>query len=162
MRKSINICLAIISLPTIILFTSCKSQHEVDPTIAAESVKKVSAGIVRSWNEGDFEAFIKHFDEEAILMPPNTNEIIGLAEISKLYRNSFENNNFILSESIEEVHVFGDFAYQRGSWEGSIKAKEGSFETKFDNKVLTIYRKGRESTWKIYRWMYSANGIPKQ
>jgi uncharacterized protein (TIGR02246 family) len=152
MMKNISALLTIL----FILF-ACSTEQKADNSTEINSLRSVSTDIVRAWNEGDYEGFVKYMDDEATLMPQNTSSIKGLEAIRELYKGSFENMEFEVRQTIDEIQVFGDYAYEIGAWEGSIIPKDGSDVVNYNNKTITIYKKDKDGSWKIFRWMYSSN-----
>ena len=127
-----------------------------------QAIRNVSMAVVKTWNEGDYEGFMKFFDDDAILLPQNVPSVKGIQAVSSLYRNSFNNLTFKVSDTIEETQVFGDYAYELGNWTGSMNPKDGSTPITFNNKVICIYKRQADRSWKIYRWMYSSNEVPEE
>jgi len=140
---------------------ACTSEKKINYSVEIETIRGISLDIVKAWNEGDYEGFIKYMDENAILLPQNTASMKGFEAISKLYTESFKNMSFEVDASIDEVQVFGDYAYEIGIWKGSINPKDGSNPISFNNKTITIYKRLTDGSWKIYRWMYNSNEPPE-
>lgn len=148
---------------TIIIFAiySCTTEPKIDYSDEIETIRKISLDIVRAWNEGDYEGFIQYMDDNAILMPQNATSMKGIKAISELYSGSFMNMTFEVDAAIDEIQVFGDYAYEIGAWKGSINPTDGSDPIIYNNKTITIYKRHTDGSWKIYRWMYSSNEPPE-
>ena len=141
----------------IFILFACTSEKKMDYSTEIETVRNMSMDILNAWNEGDYERFIAYMDENAILLPQNTPSMKGFESISKLYKESFENLNFKVNATIDEIQVFGDYAYEIGTWKGSMNPKDGSTPIIFNNKTIAIYKRQTDGSWKIYRWMYNSN-----
>lgn len=149
-------------LATIVYLTfACTTADRTDTEADVKSISDNSMKVVKAWNEGDYEGFMKFIDEDAILLPQNAPNIEGIEAIKSLYSNSFKNFTFIVVESLDEINVFGDFGYTLGSWVGSMNPVDGSDPINFNNKVLAIYKKQPDGSWLIYRMFYSSNEIPQ-
>ncbi len=152
-----------ILLGTIIFIAfACTPVDKTDNEAEAKSISDVSMQVVEAWNEGDYEGFMGFLDEDAILLPQNSTNIVGIEAIKSLYSNSFENFTFIVKESLDEINVFGDFGYTLGNWVGSMNPVDGSDPINYNNKTLAIYKKQPDGSWLVYRMMYSSNEIPQE
>ena len=155
-----------ISLSTLVLVvaTSCQEKNDIEKEAVkadVQAIRNVSMAIVKAWNEGDYEGYIKYMDDDVILLPQDSPSIKGIQAVSSLYKNSFDNLTFKVSDTIEETQVFGDYGYELGNWTGSINTKDGSTPITFNNKVIDIYKRQVDRSWKIYRIMYSSNEAPE-
>jgi len=146
----------------IFVFIACTTEDKVDNKADIEAIKSISVNVAKAFNEGDYEGFMTFFDDNAILLPQNTRSIVGIQSIGSLYSNSFENFTFNVDNIIEEITVSGDYGYELGNWVGAIIPNDGSMQTDFNNKIMCIYNRQTDGSWKIYRWMYSSNEIPEE
>ena len=154
--------ITILLVTVIFVFNACTTEDKVDTQADVEAIRNVSINIVEAWNEGDYEGFMNSIDYNAILLPQNAPNIVGIEAIKSLYSNSFENFTFIVNESIEEITVSGDYGYVLGNWVGSMNPVDGSDTINFNNKTLDIYKKQPDGSWLMYRVMYSSNEIPQE
>ncbi|MFC2085548.1 YybH family protein [Bacteroidota bacterium] len=159
-KPTINKKLAIL-LVIILIAVSCSTNEKADAENEVKTVRSVSMSVVKAWNEGDYDGFIKFIDDGAILFPQGAPPVKGIKSISSLYSASFESNTFEVSDSNEEIQVFGDFAFEIGTWVGSINPKDGSSPFKINNSVISIYKRQKDGAWKIYRMMYNQNDVPE-
>jgi len=132
----------------------------VDVAADVEAIKGIIDEITRTWNEGDYEGNMVLIDEEAMFLLANGPTLKGIEEIRSLYSNSFNMNTFDLTTTTDEIHVCGDLAFSRDNWKGSINPKDGSKPTLFDNKVITIFKRQSDGSWKIWRVIYNSNTPP--
>jgi ketosteroid isomerase-like protein len=156
--------LLILLLVFLLCFTfSCQKAEEVaeEPAVDieadVEAIKGVIDDITRAWNEGDYEGYIALIDEEAMFLPPNAATVSDMETIRSIYKNHFDSFDLDLTIIKEEIHVFGDLAFSRDGWKGSLNPKDSSEPIVFDNKVITIYKKQPDGSWKIWRAMFNSN-----
>ena len=154
--------LTILLVTVICVFIACTPVDKTNTEADVKAISDVSMKVVEAWNEGDYEGFIKFFNEDAILMPQNAPNIVGIEAIKSLYSNSFENFTFEVKESIEEITVSGDYGYVLANWVGSMNPVDGSDPITFNNKLLDIFKKQPDGSWLMYRVMYSSNEIPQE
>jgi uncharacterized protein (TIGR02246 family) len=157
----------ILSLVLVLCFTfSCQKAEEVakEPAMDVKAdvgaIKGLIEDCLRTYNEGDYEGYIALFDEETVLLPPNAPPVSGMETIRSIYRTHFDSFDFDLIITTEEIHVFGDLAFSRDGWKGSMNPKDGSEPIVFDNKAISIYKRQSDGLWKIWRGMYSSNTPP--
>lgn len=135
---------------------ACTDKSKLNKNSSVQAIEEISKTVVNTWNEGNYEGFMATLDEEIVLLPQNAPPVEGYAAVSELYKNSFAAFNFEVNETIKEIKVFGDWAYEYVFWTGSMNPKDGKTPIKFNNKVIGIYKKQEDSSWKMYRCMYSA------
>jgi ketosteroid isomerase-like protein len=160
--KGLNMKKLFMILPLFFLLCfafGCQKAEEVaeEPEADVEAIKGIIDEITRTWNEGDYEGFIAIIDEEAVFLPPNAPTVSDMETISSIYKNHFDSFDLDLTIITEEIHVFGDLAFSRESWKGSLNPKDSSEPIVFDNKVITIYKKQPDGSWKIWRAMFNSN-----
>ena len=122
-----------------------------------EEVKAISNAIVTAWNDGNYEAFMNQIDTNAIFYPPGDSPIAGIDAIKTVYKTYFEIFNFEVNETIDEVTGSGDYCYVIGNWSGSMHPIDGSSPIHYNNKLLTIYKKQEDDTWRIYRNIFNTS-----
>ena len=157
----------ILPLVFLLCFTfGCQKSEEaaeepaVDVEADVEAIKAIIDDISRTWNEGDYEGNMALIDEEAMFLLANGPTLNGIEEIRSLYSNSFNMNTFDVTITTEEIHICGGLAFSRDNLKGSITPKDGSEPTVFDNKVITIYKKQTDGSWKEWRVIYNSNPPP--
>jgi len=153
-------------LPLVLLLCfafSCQKAEEVseEPAVDVEADVEAIQSLIdecsRTWNEGDYEGFMAIIDDEVKMLPPNAPTVSGIETARSIYRTEFDSYDLNLTITIEEIHACGDFAFSRDNWKGSLNPKDGSKPFMFDNKVINIYKKQLDGSWKIWRAMYNSN-----
>ncbi len=102
-------------------------------------------------NACDAEAWISLWDADGIRLPPDEPMQVGRAEIWRLNKDSFGVIDAKFSVVQNEVVVFGDFGYVRGTYAYSFKTKLDGPTLHFAGKYLTLCRRQPDGTWRIYR-----------
>jgi ketosteroid isomerase-like protein len=154
----------ILLLVFLLCFTfSCQKAEEVaeepavDVEADVEAIKDIIDNIMKTWNEGDYEGYMALIDEEAMFLPPNAPTVSDTETIRSIYKNQFDSVDLDLTIINKEIHVFGDLAFSRDGWKGSLNPKDSSEPILFDNKIITIYKKQPDGSWKIWRAMFNSN-----
>ena len=124
---------------------SATERSQSDDLAAIALIREQLANGVR---EGKPDAILATYDESVILMSPNEPPVIGLEESRNWLVEAFSEPYPDATYETAEVHISGDWAFERGSyWEGS-------------GKRLWVYRRQPDGSWKISLIMWSSNSPP--
>ena len=121
------------------------------------AIESVSHTYEAAAKGADWVALGATYTEDAILMPPNGPSISGRPAIVKFFQGFPRLIEFKLTNV--EVEGRGDIAYVRGSYQLTM-AVEGQNPIEDTGKFLEIRRKQPDSTWLIYRDMFSSDQPP--
>ncbi|MFC2115153.1 YybH family protein [Bacteroidota bacterium] len=123
---------------------------DVEADIAA--IKEVLGTYILGVNNDDLDLFISAWCDDAIRMESGYPAIIGKeiirAHFKKIGFDNFNCNIDLYGEI--EVEVSGDLAFSHANYILSITPKEGGSTTLFDGKVVDIYKRQADGSWKIY------------
>ena len=138
-----------------------RKERAEEPVVNVEAdvaaIENLINQVEKAFNEGDLDAFMAIIDDEVKMLPPNAPTVSGIETVRSIYRTEFDSFDLNLTITIEEIHACGDLAFSRDGWKGSLNPKDSSEPIVFDNKVITIYKKQPDGSWKIWRAMYSSN-----
>jgi ketosteroid isomerase-like protein len=123
-------------------------------------------GTWKAWtatvNAGDVDGWIALWDDNGIQMPPNAPAVHGKPAIREAFNNTLlvvDFEEFTISN--EEVEVFGDLGFARGSYSFGNAMAEAE-PAPFAGKYLTIFKRQPDGSWKVYRDCFSSNTPPPQ
>lgn len=103
----------------------------------------------------DWAGWAGDFTEDAILMPPNGDPVMGPAGI-KAWAEAFPPfTDFKVT--LEEVEGRGDLAYGRGTYSMVISPPGAPAPIPDHGKYLAIYRKQADGSWKASRDIFNSN-----
>lgn len=143
----------VIILMTIFLFaffSSC-NQNESNVKSDIEKIKEVAAQYRNGANEGDLDLFMDAWTEDALRMEDGFNAIKGKENIREHFTTPFERFNVKVELYGDmEVEVSGNLAYSLTNYILTLEPKEGGEITKFDGKVIDVYKKQADGSWRIY------------
>jgi uncharacterized protein (TIGR02246 family) len=60
--------------------------------------------------------------------------------------------------SFNEVRIVGDWAFEWGTYSGTVKPVAGGESVRTTGKVLRVLKKDSDGSWKIARAMYDSDG----
>lgn len=136
--------------------SALQRQSIAEPDAGPRAVKKVVREIIAADNAADLDAVARLYDDEAVWLPPHGDLVRGKNAILSRYRNTFERLTPELSFLSDETHVFGDWAFDRGTTNGKLIPRDGSKPINVNDKYLMILRRSPEGAWRIARLMWSS------
>jgi ketosteroid isomerase-like protein len=111
--------------------------------------------MVKELNKDNAEAFVKYtYAEDAIAFPPNAKSLKGQQALIELYQNYPVMSDF--NQEIEEIEVFGDWAYLRLNWSINMNQPEPDIY-KDSGIIFVILRKQEDKSWKIWREIFNSD-----
>jgi len=118
------------------------------------AVRAVATGIVDADNEGDLARVLDHYAEDAVLMPPGEDPVVGRARIRPRYEELFASFRPSIESHVDEACVSGSLAFVRGRTEGRMVPKEPGEARSVDDAYLMLLRKGDDGAWRISHLMW--------
>jgi uncharacterized protein (TIGR02246 family) len=128
-------------------FFSCKNQPASSPV-------QTLTDIMQADSAGDVEKVVSLYADDAILIPSDKGDIIGINAIGENYRNIFANSILRLKATTNEIIESGDLTVIRGNTTGYVISKKDSSSVTVNDKFLMMLKK-QSGKWKIYRLMWS-------
>ncbi len=130
-------------------------KHEEDLATVWAGIDETNARFMQAFNQGDAAAATALYTEDAILLPPGQDMVIGLQAIQEFLAAYIETNalsGLVLTSS--DVQVRGNLAVGVGTVQSKAMQYEG--------KYLVVWKKQEEGSWKLYRDMWSSNRMPAE
>jgi len=163
------------SLPAVVIALTLSACAQQPATVSEQVVgggadaAAFEAAVLETWeaysatvNAGDVEGWIALWDNEGVQMPPNAPAVRGKPAIREAFSNALKLVDFEeFTIGNEEVEVFGNFGFARGTYSFVNVMVEGE-PAQFDGKYLTIFRRQPDGSWKIYRDCFNASTPPLQ
>ena len=135
------------------LFFGC-AQNNKNADIEADkaAIKETLGQYVHGANTDDLDLFISVWTDDAIRMESGYPAIVGKEDIRAHFKMiGFDQFNINIDFYGElEVEVSGDLAFSHTNYILSLTPKEGGSTTHFDGKVVDIYKRQSDGSWKIY------------
>ena len=115
------------------------NRHDVDAVLAGD----ISA-IAAQWTD-DFVTL----SSRATIRGKAAN--LALIEASAEQMHAFEPVDYVVE--FEEITVSGEFAYEWGTYRGSVRPRAGGEAMSYHGKLLRILRRQVDGSWKMHRTM---------
>ena len=134
----------LVSLISILI--SCK--HETLEEAALRTLRETD----RAWcqSASDFEGFMSFIDDDVVWYFCNFPQLKDKDAVRSVYKKMYEDNTFTFTWTPEriEVSASGDIGYAYGNYK--VKSAN-STETQSEqiHNYVTIWRKQKDSTWKV-------------
>jgi uncharacterized protein (TIGR02246 family) len=164
-----NYILIIGSLFILVLIMPGCSQQKNRAQDEVETIKGVYKTYTNSVEEGDLDNFMSCFDENATRSEPGRPAIIGKDKIREHFEEIFSQARYKIAQIGEKkIEACGDMAYGYSEITMTFIPKDGSDQFKTDFKVLSIFKKQADDSWKIfidclnYHPTWSMDTIPEE
>ena len=146
-----NYILKIGSLIILALIVSGCSQQKNRAQDEVEAIKGVYKTYTNSLEEDDLDNFMTCWDENGTRSEPGRPAIIGKDKIRERFEEIFSMARYKVAEIGEKkIEVCGDMAYGYAECTMTFIPKDGSDQSKIDFKVLSIFKKQADDSWKLY------------
>lgn len=157
-RSTLFLCL---SSAVVLAACSQPAPEPVDTSEAdAAAIRAHSDQFLDLWNAADVAGFGAMYDDDAILMQPDGPNAEGREAILQAHTKFFDEFEFDAQQTavVDEVSVFGDVGFARGTWRVRQSPKAGGDEQERNGKWFEMYRRQADGSWKSWRWMWNEEG----
>jgi uncharacterized protein (TIGR02246 family) len=152
------VCLAFMLLPA----CAPRPEQQAEPVAEeapsteadVEAIKAVNEQCLAAINSGDLDTIVSLFTDDGVYMLPNEPPVIGKAPIKSRLQMDLDNFNFTETWSSEEIVVFGDWAFDRGTSKVTITPKQGGQPVEDVGKYIWILKRQSDGSWKYARAMW--------
>jgi ketosteroid isomerase-like protein len=141
-----------------VLLTGCASTPDADREDFLMWLENNSHKYGQAFLDEDVDMFLSIHHEDTIKMIPGMQSQVGLEEVKEGiigYWAAFDVKKFDTVN--EEIVVFGEYAYVRGSYTEEYVPDDGGDTLYYDGKYLTVYKKVSDGDWRIYRDCFNSN-----
>ena len=133
-----------------------ESEPEADEAV----IRRLIAKQVDAYNRGDAAAFLESIAEDRVGLNPGQPVTRGRGNLQEL-QAFFDSVEQTIDLEVDEVVVFGDWAFDRGCGQGTLLPKtvaQGQDpETSYRYKYIRIWRREADG-WKVARSIWNTSG----
>ncbi|MEE8586818.1 MAG: DUF4440 domain-containing protein [Acidobacteriota bacterium] len=133
---------------------------ETDPEADEAVIRRLIAEQVDAYNRGDAAAFLETIAEDRVGMNPGQPVSCGRGDRGEL-QSFFDSVEQTIELEVDEVVVFGDWAFDRGSGKGTLSPKAANNgldpEATYSYKYIRIWHR-KDDGWKVSRSIWNTNG----
>lgn len=146
-------------LSLLIIISACtkevpESEKRLTKSIEETSIRNAIENFAAAYNSNDIEAAILFFDRDYRGIVADSEDIVGLDALKNdllQYRKQYPEGKWEIK--IDELNVFGDFAYALCS--GSFLMPdpiEKKMNPIYSERSIRIFKKQKDDGWKIFRY----------
>jgi len=150
MKTSMKIYDSIIGYALCFLLLSCSAPND-DSSQISEGISKTNEAFMSALANGDAEGVAAQYTDDAQLLPPNADLVIGKQEIQKVMQGFIDSGVTGLNLESTEINGIGEMAFEVGKYTLSVN------DQVVDNgKYIVIWKKDGEQ-WKLHRDIFNSN-----
>ena len=167
MKKSLLQFITITSLTLLLCVTfSCQKQDEqatkeakpaVDLKTDIAAINKVYHQYAMGLSTGDIDLWMSIWINDGIRMEPDMPAITGKEQIRARMQSVLDMFKFKMTIDVEEIKVFGDWAFSRGTYKYTMTPKKEGEPYANTGKYLTILERQADGSWKFARDCFNTN-----
>ena len=136
------------------------AQETPNPEADEAAIKSVNEQCLAALNGGDVDAIVNFILDDAVFMPPNAAALVGKAAIQSWLQTATDTYTFDETWSSEEIVVFGDWAFDRGTSKVLMTSKAGGEPVDVTGKYIWIYERQADGNWKYARCIWNNDNPP--
>ena len=122
----------------------------------AAAIRQASSDFALHAEAGDWDAVAALYTEEAVVMPPGQETVIGRSAILDLF-SPLTISDFQLVTA--EIDGRGDLAFARGTYVWTVRVGDGE-PVPDGGKWLTVWRKQADGTWLLSQDIWNSDQTP--
>lgn len=132
------------------LLVACADDAVPDPSADVQAMRDTVNAFVEAFANGDAEAAVALFSEDAIVMPSNDVDLVGHEAMLGYWAPGFENNTIDLSVDIQSVEASGDLGFMDMRTFAAVTPKAGGDTVHLTYRDQVVFKR-IHGQWKIYR-----------
>ena len=145
-HRILYLLIIMLSVPFLVGCTTAPPPPPLDTSAAdSRAIEAASAQWVDAFNQGDTAALAALYTEEAKLLPPNSQMIVGREGIQAFFQASFDAGEAKVQLTVIELSVSGDIAHVVGKYTFTLQPEDG--EAISDNGKYVEIWKRENGTW---------------
>lgn len=139
-----------------------QSSHNESADLAAiERLHQQDMAAAKVW---DVETLVSLWTDDIVTLPQERLPVIGKeanrAELLKMREASREVKIEDYTLSFKEIKLAGDWAFEWGTFAGTVRPVAGGEVMKSSGKLMRVLRRQADGSWKVARSMYSNDPTP--
>jgi uncharacterized protein (TIGR02246 family) len=144
----------LISIVALLALAGCTtSTNQPAPSTEADQaqIDKLRDAFIVAFNAGDAEAIADLYAPDAVVMPQNQQAVTGHDAIVNVNKAMFDQYTPKISITSIETKIFGDVAFDRGTYTIELTPKAEGNPISDEGKYLIIIQRQADGSWKVIR-----------
>lgn len=138
-----------------LLIISCNPSADYDSNIL--EIKKVNQKYLEFYNSGNYEGVASLHTEDAVVMPPNVPARIGKDQIMSAIKEEVDMGFTDLKFIENDIKIFGNLAYDEGSYSLNVKSEKGEVIDNDSGKYLVVWEKQNDGSWLMKKDIWNSD-----
>ena len=117
-----------------------------------EAITQYNAQLQEAYVRGDAELIASLMTDSVVVSPVGFGDLVGRKSVQNLLEGFFQGGNAVSKYqfSISELEVYGNIAYDRGTFVWEAAGKDGS-KLNTSGRYSAVRMKGSDGSWRIHR-----------
>ncbi len=137
------------------LTAACDSARTPDPAADRQAIAAATAQFQAAENAGSVDQFRSHFADDLVMMAPNKPPVTGGDSVAALMREFHDAFAVQVEYNSQEIVVFGDWAFDRGTERYTLTPKAGGAPIRKSGNYLYVYQRQEDGSWKQSRVIWN-------
>jgi uncharacterized protein (TIGR02246 family) len=138
-----------------LLTAVCDSARASDPAADRQAIAAATAQFQAAENAGSVDQFRSFFADDLVMMGPNKPPVTGGDSVAALMREFHAAFAVQVAYNSQEIVVFGDWAFDRGTERYTLTPKAGGAPIQKSGNYLYVYRRQEDGSWKQSRVIWN-------
>jgi ketosteroid isomerase-like protein len=139
----------------VFLTAACISANKPDSAADRKAIAAEAARFQAAENAGSVDKFRSFFVDDLVMMGPNKPPVIGGDSVAALMRVFHNAYTVQVEYTSQEIVVFGDWAFDRGTELYTVTPKAGGAPIRKSGNYLYLYQRQKDGSWKQSRVIWN-------
>ncbi len=131
--------------------------EEATTAIDVAAINSLRDEFIALHNASDAAGLTGLYTNDAVLMPPNQEPVIGDQAIESWFQTTFDQFSIEFTLASDELEVVGDLAFDGGTYMIALTPKADGEPMEERGKYIVILRKQVDGSWKLVRDIWNSN-----
>jgi uncharacterized protein (TIGR02246 family) len=171
MPRQIGFHLASLLLAAVIavspVHTACspgkQQSNQAAPPSDMEAINQLHRRDIEASKAWDVETLVSLWTDDIVSIPQDGKPVIGKEanrnSLLKLKEASRDVDIVEYNLSFNEVKVIGDWAYEWGTFSGTVRPKDGGEVSQSNGKLFRVLKRDADGSWRVARTMSSNDSV---
>jgi ketosteroid isomerase-like protein len=137
------------------LTAACDCPSTRDPAADRQAIAAATAQFQVAENAGSVDQFRSYFADDLVMMGPNEPPVTGGDKVAALMRVFHAAFAVQVEYNSQEIVVFGDWAFDRGTERYTLTPKAGGAPIRKSGNYLYLYQRQEDGSWKQGRVIWN-------
>ena len=137
------------------LTAACDSANTSDLAADRRAIAAATTQFQAAENAGSVDQFRSYFADDLVMVGPNEPPVTGADSVAALMRVFHHTYAVQVEYNSQEIVVFGDWAFDRGTERYTLTPKAGGAPIRKSGNYLYVYQRQGDGSWKQSRVIWN-------